>query len=67
MAVDELVPVEPLHDGSVGARQSLRPLDDRRSDGVRVELEGGDLLLRLDDRVQLVEARAQSFFVAPTL
>ena len=59
-----VVSVEPLHGRAVGPGQPLGALDDRVRDGQRVELERGDLLLRLDDRVQLPEARAQPLLVA---
>ena len=61
------LPVEPLHSRTVGAGQPLCALDDRPRDGDRIELERGDLLLRLDDRLQLVEARAEALIVALAL
>ena len=64
---DGVEAIEPLHGGAVGARQSLRALDDRLRDRERVELERRDLLLGLHDRVQLAEARAEPCLVSLSL
>ena len=67
MVVHRLVPFEPLHSRAVSAAEALRPEDDRARQRLVVELERGDLLLRLHDRVQTPEARAQAILVAPAL
>ena len=58
VVVHRLVPFEPLHGRAVAAAEALRAQDDRARQRLVVELERGDLLLRLHDRVQTAEARA---------
>ena len=67
VVVDRLVPFEPLHRRAVGAAEALCAQDDRARQRFVVELERGDLLLRLDDRMQPAEARPQTLLVAPPL